>query len=148
MLRVSAVSWNSSYQQSPPISCEFVTKKFPFFPCAFFRGISNHLWLRLCRSRLFVAIFISQSTTNHYLIYIKSGAYDVRSMKTMTLAINGETRTIPAAGNIRELLGVLGIGESRVAVELNGKIIRRAEWEQMRLSDMDRVEIVQFVGGG
>jgi len=44
--------------------------------------------------------------------------------------------------------GVLGIGESRVAVELNGKIIRRAEWEQMRLSDMDRVEIVQFVGGG
>ena len=66
----------------------------------------------------------------------------------MRLLINGETRTIPAVASVRELLGVLGVGESRVAVELNGKIIRRAEWQQTKLSDMDRVEIVQFVGGG
>jgi len=69
-------------------------------------------------------------------------------MKTMTLIINGETRTIQAASNVRELLAILGLDESHVAVELNRKIVRRADWELTSISDMDRVEIVQFVGGG
>jgi sulfur carrier protein len=69
-------------------------------------------------------------------------------METITLVINGEPRSIPPVSNVRELLEALGINGSRVAVEVNRKIIRRAEWERTPISDQDRVEIVQFVGGG
>ena len=69
-------------------------------------------------------------------------------METMTLQINGEIREIASVANVRELLQALGISESRVAVEVNRKIIRRGEWDHTSLFDNDRVEIVQFVGGG
>ena len=69
-------------------------------------------------------------------------------MENMTLIINGESRTLPSVSNVRELLTFLGVGENHVAVEVNRRIIRRREWEQTRLSNLDRVEIVQFVGGG
>jgi thiamine biosynthesis protein ThiS len=69
-------------------------------------------------------------------------------METITLEINGETRTVTGVSNVRELLEQLGIPQTRVAVELNRKIIRRVEWEDTPISNLDRVEIVQFVGGG
>jgi sulfur carrier protein len=82
------------------------------------------------------------------LICIKCDAYDDRSMKSMTLEINGEPRSISPVSNVRELLQLLSISEERVAVELNRKIIRRSDWERTAVSNLDRVEIVQFVGGG
>jgi len=66
----------------------------------------------------------------------------------MTLEINGEIREISPVSNVWELLQFLGIGGSHVAVELNRKIIRRRDWESTPISNRDRVEIVQFVGGG
>ena len=66
----------------------------------------------------------------------------------MTLEINGETRTISPVSNVRELLELLGVVEGRVAVELNRKLVRRGDWETTAISSGDRVEIVQFVGGG
>ncbi|MBN2337887.1 MAG: sulfur carrier protein ThiS [Acidobacteria bacterium] len=66
----------------------------------------------------------------------------------MTLEINGKMRTIPPVASVRELLTVLGIEGTQVAVELNRTIVRRAEWDATPIADRDRVEIVQFVGGG
>ncbi len=66
----------------------------------------------------------------------------------MTLQINGEARSVPQAANIRELLQFLGIGQTMVAVELNRRIVRRKDWDTTVLAESDRVEIVQFVGGG
>ncbi len=66
----------------------------------------------------------------------------------MTLTINGEAREIASVKTVQDLLELLGISGSHVALELNGKIIRRRDWGQTPVSDLDRVEIVQFVGGG
>jgi sulfur carrier protein len=66
----------------------------------------------------------------------------------MTLHINGESRSVPAVSNLLELIAHLGIGQDRVAIELNRQIIRRKDWETTPLRDMDKIEIVQFVGGG
>jgi sulfur carrier protein len=87
-------------------------------------------------------------TPTEYLICIKCGAYDDGSMDNMRLEINGESREISPISNVRELLQLLGIVEGRVAVEVNRKIIRRADWESTPISSLDKVEIVQFVGGG
>jgi thiamine biosynthesis protein ThiS len=69
-------------------------------------------------------------------------------MGGITLEINGESRTIPVVANVEELIRHLGIASTRIAVEVNRKIIRRGEWTETPISDHDRVEIVQFVGGG
>ncbi len=69
-------------------------------------------------------------------------------MENMTLVINGETRSIPVVSNVLELLRHLEVGAEGVAVELNKNIIRRRDWKETPLSDGDRVEIVQLVGGG
>lgn len=68
--------------------------------------------------------------------------------RPFTLVINGETKTCPAVGNVRDLILHLGIGPDRVAVEVNGHIAKRKDWESTAIADQDRIEIVQFVGGG
>lgn len=62
------------------------------------------------------------------------------------IAVNGEK--LDFSGTVTELLGVLGYGEKRVAVELNKNIVPKAEYENTVVSDGDRLEIVRFVGGG
>jgi thiamine biosynthesis protein ThiS len=66
----------------------------------------------------------------------------------LTLEINGEARSVSTVSNVKELIEFLAISQDRIAVELNRRIIRRQEWATTILNDRDRVEIVQFVGGG
>jgi sulfur carrier protein len=89
-----------------------------------------------------------RSNYTEYLICPERDAYDDESVNNMTLEINGESREVSQVSNVRELLELLGIAEGRVAVEVNRQIIRRADWEKAPISNLDHVEIVQFVGGG
>lgn len=67
----------------------------------------------------------------------------------MKLTINGEAREVPAeATTVAALLAHLGFSGMRVAVEVNGAIVRRAGWDGAAIAEGDNVEIVQFVGGG
>jgi thiamine biosynthesis protein ThiS len=72
-----------------------------------------------------------------------------KSMSTsITIVVNGTEHQLPASANVRQLLIHLGVGPERIAVELNRRIIKRKEWDSTALGDHDKVEIVQFVGGG
>jgi sulfur carrier protein len=66
----------------------------------------------------------------------------------MKLEINGEMRSVPASATIRELLENLEIKPDRIAVELNLRIIKSKDWDRTPVKEADRIEIVQFVGGG
>ena len=66
----------------------------------------------------------------------------------MEVVINGASREVPSQISLQELIRWLELTEDRVAVELNRQIIRRESWDGTRLQDHDRLEIVQFVGGG
>ncbi|HKW26174.1 MAG TPA: sulfur carrier protein ThiS [Terriglobales bacterium] len=66
----------------------------------------------------------------------------------MKLQVNGEARDLPDGLTLVALLEQLGMKADRVAVELNREIVRREAWAQTRLQEGDRLEIVQFVGGG
>jgi len=68
--------------------------------------------------------------------------------QTMILQINGESRCVPVLGTVQELVDHLGIAQDRIALELNRRIVRRADWNATPLHDQDKIEIVQFVGGG
>ena len=69
-------------------------------------------------------------------------------MHKLLLEINGEAREVPERTNLHELLNHLSLAPERLAVELNGKVIRRPDWSDTLLNDGDQVEIVHFVGGG
>ena len=61
--------------------------------------------------------------------------------------ING--KEVPVAG--RTLLDYLeseGFDTNRLAVELNGVILKRGSYGDYVLNEYDKVEIVCFVGGG
>lgn len=65
----------------------------------------------------------------------------------MKITVNGE-QFDSNAGTVRQLLDELGIVEGRVAVEVNLSIVKKDEYEEYRLKEGDKVEIVNFVGGG
>ena len=66
----------------------------------------------------------------------------------MQLIINGEVRRVQDALTVADLVTELGLDRRKVAVERNLEIVPRSLHETVRLADGDRIEIVQFVGGG
>ncbi len=49
---------------------------------------------------------------------------------------------------IFELLKKFNINNKMVAIEINGKVIPKSEWENIRLNEEDKIELIRFVGGG
>jgi sulfur carrier protein len=66
----------------------------------------------------------------------------------MRLVINGENRDLEGVETLSSLLEHLDLKADRVAVELNREIVGRDLWAKTPLREGDRLEIVQFVGGG
>lgn len=64
------------------------------------------------------------------------------------VVINGESRTVPAGQTVLALLHRLNLDPSRVAVELDRRIVKQPLWNETPLHDGAKIEIVQFVGGG
>lgn len=66
----------------------------------------------------------------------------------MRILLNGETRDFPAPMTVLGLLAAIGLGDKRVAVEVNREVVPRSRHETQALADGDRVEIIQAIGGG
>lgn len=66
----------------------------------------------------------------------------------MQLMVNGEALETVAAADVAALVLELGLDLKKVAVERNLEIVPRSLYAETRLADGDRIEIVQFVGGG
>ena len=65
-----------------------------------------------------------------------------------SITVNGEARKVQSGRTLRALLEDLSLPPERVAVERNRKILRRETFSEVILEPGDRLEIVQFVGGG
>jgi len=65
----------------------------------------------------------------------------------MRLQINGETQEIDV-DTILTLVQALALDPTKVAVERNLEIVPRSLHATTPLVEDDRIEIVQFVGGG
>ena len=66
----------------------------------------------------------------------------------MLIQVNGEPREVEGNISLPELIAVLDLKPEQIAIELNHKVVRRAQWDNTLLQADDKVEIVQFVGGG
>ena len=65
----------------------------------------------------------------------------------MQLIINGETKQ-SGAKTIKALLDELGIESKVMAAAVNMNVIKKEVWESYELNENDKVEFLQFVGGG
>lgn len=64
------------------------------------------------------------------------------------MLINGEEKALACPTALSELLAQLGYRVAFVAVELNGNIIKQADFGSTTITDAAKLEIVSFVGGG
>ncbi len=68
--------------------------------------------------------------------------------ETIAITVNGKDEVVAASLTVADLLLARGITTTLVAVERNGRILRRAEFPETTLASNDKLEIVHFVGGG
>ena len=66
----------------------------------------------------------------------------------MNVFINGETKEIPNEVSLFELLKHFSLPRERIAVELNKEVVRKKDWETIKINDADKIEVIHFVGGG
>ena len=70
------------------------------------------------------------------------------SYRHVIITLNGERFELDRPLSVIDLLARLDIDPRRVAVEHNLNIIRRNTFPEVVVKDGDRIEIVNFVGGG
>jgi sulfur carrier protein len=67
---------------------------------------------------------------------------------SIEVVINGQSRKVARGTTVAALIGELGLGDRRVAVERNREVVPRAQHATTPLAAGDRLELVTFVGGG
>ena len=66
----------------------------------------------------------------------------------MQIFLNGESRDVAAGTSVEALVLSLSDDPRGIAIERNLEIVPKAEHANTLLEDGDRLEVVQFVGGG
>ncbi|MCP4376880.1 MAG: sulfur carrier protein ThiS [bacterium] len=67
----------------------------------------------------------------------------------MNVSVNGEQSELTDAMSVSELLADRDVKmPEMVSVELNGKILKRSEFDTTSMSDGDSIEFLYFMGGG
>ena len=64
------------------------------------------------------------------------------------VTINGEEKDGYDERSVAEMLERAGFDRSRIALEINGTIISKKEYNETLLRSGDSIEVVSFVGGG
>ncbi len=66
----------------------------------------------------------------------------------MDITVNGEKRRFDGPLTVADLLSALDLPARKIAVERNLEIVPKSQFGETAIADGDRIEIVQFVGGG
>lgn len=66
----------------------------------------------------------------------------------MTVTVNGESRSLPESASVADLVRDLGLEKSPCAVEVNKRLVPKAEHGNRPLGNGDSIEVVTLVGGG
>jgi sulfur carrier protein len=67
----------------------------------------------------------------------------------MKLLVNGEEMVVDGELNISQFLAHLQLSQDKVmACAVDGIIVKKAEWDSKMLDEGQKVELLNFVGGG
>ena len=66
----------------------------------------------------------------------------------MKFSVNGKPRELPGAPTVGDYIRHLGVNPLAVAVELNGQIVKREQFDATAIPEDGRLEVVRMMGGG
>jgi len=66
----------------------------------------------------------------------------------MNIIVNGENKEYNADITLLEMMKELNIVDQVMAAAVNMNIVKQDTWEKHTLNDGDKVELLDFVGGG
>ncbi len=66
----------------------------------------------------------------------------------MKLIINGETKNIEDNSTLQKIIRDLEIEDKVMAAAINMDIVKKDDWSNFMPKDGDKLELLQFVGGG
>jgi thiamine biosynthesis protein ThiS len=72
----------------------------------------------------------------------------MRKIKKIEIRVNGKVKYISDKYKMSDLVKNLKIPMKKVAIELNQEIIDKKKINKIILKKKDKIEIVQFIGGG
>ena len=64
------------------------------------------------------------------------------------IQLNGRKLELDKKYSVFTLLKKYKINSKKIAVEVNGKIVNKNQYNSFYLKDKDKIEIVHFIGGG
>lgn len=77
-------------------------------------------------------------------IYIKK----FKRRDSMNIIVNGENRTFTDSVNLANILEELSLVGKVMAAAVNMEIVKQDSWDTYMLKDGDKLELLDFVGGG
>jgi thiamine biosynthesis protein ThiS len=66
----------------------------------------------------------------------------------MRIQVNGQDHDLPGPTTLAGLVERLGLDARKIAIERNLEIVPRSTYGDTALTEGDKLEIVNFVGGG
>lgn len=66
----------------------------------------------------------------------------------MKITLNGKEKQLDSSCTLTGLIESVGQPPQRIAIQLNGTIIKRDAYDQHTVQDGDVIEMLHFVGGG
>ena len=64
------------------------------------------------------------------------------------IQLNGKKVKIQRNLSIKDLIKKYRLKENKIAIELNGTILSKDHYKNKKVKNNDKIEIVQFIGGG
>tara|TARA_A100001011_G_scaffold53717_1_gene52170 strand:+ start:141 stop:344 length:204 start_codon:yes stop_codon:yes gene_type:complete len=64
------------------------------------------------------------------------------------IQLNGKQLKINNNLSIKDLLKKYKLNERKIAIEINGMILPKNHYKKKKIKNRDKIEIVQFIGGG
>ena len=72
----------------------------------------------------------------------------MKKIKKIKINLNGKSLFLPKGTSIYKIIIKNKLQPNKIAIELNKKIINKKKISKIFLKNNDRIEIVQFIGGG
>ena len=66
----------------------------------------------------------------------------------MNIIVNGESREFKRESTLLEVLKELSLEGKVMAAAVNMEIVKQNSWNTYKLNDGDKLELLDFVGGG
>ncbi len=66
----------------------------------------------------------------------------------MKLIINGDAKELPQDITLKRVIEKLNLDGKVMAAAVNMEIVKQNDWDSCVLKDMDKLELLDFVGGG